>query len=123
MMFDKIHVRLMKDALKRIGVDTKEEFQGRPRKVMYWVAFKLDPFILNVAIYIMLFYIIDGVRVAKGFEVAVLTCFMIIIFEISSQSSRIAEINGEHEENEYDKLKRLEKEAKNTESSANQKAS
>lgn len=82
-MFDKFHERIMNHAIKKMKVDTNPDLEGKPRKFLYWFAFKFTPFVKNVAIYIMLYYILDGVLKAKGFETMIMICFMIIIFEIS----------------------------------------
>jgi len=82
-MFDKLHEKLMKDALRRTGVDTNPLYEGKPRKVLHWIAFTLFPFLTNVAIYMVLFFMLDEVRKLKGFETMILICFMIVIFEIS----------------------------------------
>jgi len=67
------------------NIETDPIFSTRFRKILDFVGYKVIPFIMNVASFIILIWILNRISTNYGFERAVIVGIVIIIFSLKGK--------------------------------------
>jgi len=71
------------------GIDDDPIYTPRFKKFIKWFGYTFSPFVMNIASFIILFWIFKRVNANYGIEMAVILGFVIIIFILKGMSGKL----------------------------------
>ncbi len=75
-----------------MGLDDDPVYTPKFKKFIKFIAFKLNPFILSVASFIILYWILQRIETNYGFERMITLVCVIVIFTLRGISSKVDDV-------------------------------
>lgn len=82
--FENIMKKNMDKVFAHYNIDTDPIYSNQFRKGIRWFAYKFSPFVLNIASFIILVWILNKINTAVGFEKTIIVVSVIVIFTLRS---------------------------------------